>query len=199
MAKASFKKNYSAIILSAGKSTRMGVPKFSLLFHENCTFLESMVNVYSDYGCEEIVVVLNDEGVRYLEKLNMKFSSNITIVLNPHPEWERFYSLKMAAKTLNSLNPVFVSNIDNPFISPEVLDSLTLHIGRYDYLFPAYKGKGGHPFLISGKVIKDLKSEAEDQMHMKEFLGRYSKGAIEVDDEKVLANINTKEDYDRII
>lgn len=192
-------KKYSAIILSAGKSSRMGVPKFSLLYDENNTFLEKLVNTYGDYGCEEIAVVLNDDSVRYLEKLNLKLPSNVKIVLNPHPEWERFYSLKIAAKSLAFPNPVFVSNIDNPFLNHDVLDSLALQIERYDYLFPVYNGKGGHPFLISEKVTEDLKSESEDQIHIKEFLSRYLKSAVEVDDEMVLVNINTKEDLNRVI
>jgi len=199
MVKALSGKKYSAIILSAGKSSRMGVPKFSLLFDKNNTFLEKLVNTYYDYGCEEIAVVLNDESVRYLEKLNLKLPSNVTIVLNHHPEWERFYSLKIAAKSLTNPNSVFVSNIDNPYLNTEVLDSLSLKADGYDYLFPVYNGKGGHPFLISEKVIEDLKSESEDQIHMKVFLGRYSKSAVAVDDEKVLANINTEEDYNKII
>ncbi len=63
MTKALNTKKYSAIILSAGKSSRMGVPKFSLMFDDKSTFLEKIINAYADFGCEEIIVVLNNEGV----------------------------------------------------------------------------------------------------------------------------------------
>jgi len=192
-------KKYSAIILSAGKSSRMGVHKFSLKFNASNSFLENMVNEYNSFGCEEIIIVLNPDGASFLNRLNLDIPSNIKIAINHHPEWERFFSLKLGARLLSSTKPSFVSNIDNPFINKSTLDSLVIHYNDADYINPIYKGKGGHPFLISEKVIADLKSEKLDQMHMKEFLGRYSKKSVDVDDEKILLNINTNEEYKRFI
>jgi len=188
-------KKYSAFILSAGRSTRMGVHKFSLMFNSTTTFLENLVNEYQRYGCKEIIVVLNPEGAKFLDQLNLKIHSIVKIVVNHHPEWERFYSLKLAAKALNETCPVFVSNIDNPFINLSVLDSLSHNINKADYINPVYNERGGHPFLLSEKVIDDLISEAEDQIHLKEFLGRYIKESAAVEDEKILVNINTEGDY----
>jgi len=190
-------KKYSTIILSAGKSTRMGVPKFSLKFNKTTTFLENIINEYSTFGCEEIVVVLNPDSVAFLEQLKLKFPRNIKIAINEHPEWERFYSIKIGAKSLNSVIPVFISNIDNPFVNKKVIESLALSSESADYVYPIFNGKGGHPFLLSAKVITDLSTEDKDQIHLKEFLGRYSKNTVEVNDEKILANINTHEEYRR--
>lgn len=192
-------KKYSAIILSAGKSTRMGVPKFSLKFNSTITFLENLINEYESYGCERIVVVLNPEGALILDQMKLKFSSAVKIVINHHPEWERYYSLKRAAKALNAVSPVFVSNIDNPFVNHHLLNTLLKNSNLADYIKPIYNGRGGHPFLLSDKVIGDLISELQDQIHLKEFLGRYTKNSVEVDDEKILMNINTEDEYRRFI
>jgi len=191
-------KKYSAIILSAGKSSRMGVHKFSLRFNDSTTFLENMVNEYNAFGCNEIIIVLNPDGASFLDQLKLSLPSNVTIAINHHPEWERFYSLKLGAKLLLKTDSTFVSNIDNPFVNHSVLSLLTKHYKDADYLNPIYKGKGGHPFLISEKVIADLGSEELDQIHMKEFLGRYSKKSVEVDDERILLNVNTNEEYRRL-
>jgi len=191
-------KKYSAIILSAGKSSRMGVPKFSLRFNANTTFLENIINQYLGFGCDEIIVVFNPDGVSFLKQLQLTFSPKVKIVINHHPEWERFYSLKLGAKGLNYINHTFVSNIDNPFVNPKVLETLALSSEKVDYVYPTFNSRGGHPFLISDRIIDDLNSEPKDEMHLKEFLGRYSKCAVEVDDDMVLANVNTDEEYRRL-
>ncbi|NOU17942.1 MAG: NTP transferase domain-containing protein [Bacteroidales bacterium] len=189
-------KKYSAIILSAGKSSRMGVHKFSLKYNATTTFLEDLINQYNAYGCEEIIVVLNPDGKTFLEQLNLNLPSIVKVVINEHPEWERFYSLKLAANGFCKFQSTFVSNIDNPFVDLKVLESLAKSDTEYSY--PVFNGRGGHPFLISKNVIADLASEPKDEIHLKEFLGRYSKSAIDVDDEKVLLNVNTEEEYKRL-
>lgn len=190
-------KKYSAIILSAGKSSRMGVPKFSLKVNPTTTFLENIINEYIAFGCNEIVVVLNLKGALFLEQLKLRLPQDLTVVINQHPEWERFYSLKLGAKGLKIPTSSFVSNIDNPFVNQDVLKSIALTSGGFNYVNPTYNGKGGHPFLISEKVIADLIAEEEDQIHLKEFLGRYTKRGVEVNDNKILLNINTEEEYKR--
>lgn len=190
-------KKYSAIILSAGKSSRMGVPKFSLRFNETSTFLENIINEYSKFGCNEIVVVLNPDSTSYLKQLDLKLPSNTKVVINEHPEWERFFSLKLGAKGLIIPTNSFVSNIDNPFVSQDVLNRLASKGEGFNYVNPTYNGKGGHPFLISKKVITDLIAEEQDQIHLKEFLGRYTKKSVEVNDKKILVNINTEEEFKR--
>jgi len=192
-----YNKKYSAIILSAGKSSRMGVPKFSLRFNETSTFLENIINEYSNFGCYEIVVVLNPDSASFLKQLDLNLPSNTKIVINEHPEWERFYSLKLGAKGLKIPINTFVSNIDNPFVNQDVLNRLASTGEGFNYVNPTYNGKGGHPFLISEKVISDLVAEEQDQIHLKEFLGRYTKKSVDVSDDKILLNINTKEEYQR--
>jgi len=188
---------YSAIILAAGRSERMGLPKFSLKFSPDVTFLEHIVNTYMEFGCRNVIAVMNDEGVRELGNLNINLPSKVIIAVNHHPEREKFLSLLTGAKSLVENNHVFISNVDNPFVSAEVLHALDQQADNYDYVFPAFRNKGGHPVIISGKVVQDIKNEPHDQVHLKEFLKRYPCKAVEVDDEMVLANINTMEDYSR--
>ncbi len=190
--------NFSAVILAAGKSERMGKPKFLLKDDENKTFLEILAGTYSDFGCSEIVVVLNDYGLHIIEDQRLNLPAGTKLASNHHPEWERFYSLKTGVRVLESPKPVFVSNIDNPFACSELLHNLLQLVGQYDYLFPEFNGKGGHPFMISERVVNDITSETRDQIHLREFLGRYTSKAVRVNDEKVLVNINTREDYSSI-
>jgi molybdenum cofactor cytidylyltransferase len=186
---------HTTVILSAGKSERMGVPKFSLMYNNEMTFLEKIAGTFLEFGCNEVIVVLNSEGAEMLSRLKINLPREVKVAINYHPEWEKFFSLKTGLRSVSSLSSVFVSNIDNPFINCKLLEELEKSAGFFDYVYPAFNGKGGHPFIISERVVKDILSEPAEQVHLKEFLKKYFSLAVEVEDEKILANINTAESY----
>ena len=188
----------SVVILAAGQSTRMGRPKFALKFDENLTFLEKIITEYNSFGCRQIIVVLNEEGESYLKENPIKLFGNITIVTNSHPEWERFYSIKIGLKHLDESSCAFIHNVDNPFVNKQVLKSLQGEMAEIDYLVPCFKGRGGHPVLLSKKMIKHIIAEKNPDLNFRDFLKRYAKKVVEVRDERVLVNVNTGEDYKRL-
>ena len=188
-------KNFSAIILAAGKSERLGFPKLSLRFDKDFTFIERIANQYKEFGCEEIIVIVNEIGKQYIIKNKLQFPENTKIILNKYPDWHRFYSLKIGVKSLSNMTPVFIHNADNPFVNHQVLNELANNIINADYINPEYEGKGGHPIFISEKIVQYIINESEDQLHFKEFLNQYKKLKVPVEDENVLVNINTLEEY----
>lgn len=187
--------NTSAIILAAGNSSRMGLPKLSLEFKEGRTFLENVINEYSEFGCNEIIVVVNPEGHKYIVNSLQPFADNVKIAINEFPELGRFYSLKTGCLELSEINNVFIHNVDNPFVNQAVLKKLLNRSKDFDYVIPSYKGKGGHPVMISGDVVAAVISEPDVNQHLKEFLNRFPSTKEEVDDKKVLVNINDTEEY----
>jgi CTP:molybdopterin cytidylyltransferase MocA len=189
------RKDFSAIILAAGNSSRMGFPKFALKYSKTQTFLEHITEAYEKFGCAEIIVVVNVENYQYLQKQKIQFDEKIKFVVNEHPEWHRFYSLKKGVQALSKKIKIFVHNVDNPFVNPEVLMALKQNADKYDYIYPSFNGRGGHPFLLSENVVTDLKNKAENQIHLKEFLNQYDTKRIKILDERVLVNINTMVDY----
>ena len=189
------KKEFSAIILAAGKSSRMGVPKLSLKYDHNKIFIEHIIDEYRRFGCNEIAIVVNETGYNFLIEKKIQFSDNVKIVINKHPDWHRFYSLKIGVKSLVEAKSVFVHNVDNPFVNHNVLNKLLEKINTADYISPEFNGKGGHPILLSEKIINIVRSTQVDQLHFKEFLNQYPKMKVQVDDEKVLVNINTFDEY----
>ncbi|PLX14054.1 MAG: hypothetical protein C0597_10630 [Marinilabiliales bacterium] len=188
-------KDYSAIILAAGKSERLGFPKLSLKYSDQYTFVEQIANEYNLFGCKEIIVVANQSGYNYIKNHNLKFPKNIHLVINEYPEWHRFYSLKIGVKALRESHSVIVHNVDNPFVNRRVLDDLLKNINTTDYVIPEYENRGGHPFLISKKIVNDIKFVEENQIHLKEFLNQYAKLKVPVQHEEVLVNINTMDEY----
>lgn len=190
------KKKCSVVILAAGKSSRMGKPKFLLKYDKNTTFLEQIMQGYETFACNKIIVVLNEKGIDMLLKGEpLYMPDNIEIVINRHPEWERFYSLKLALETLNVDSSVFVHNVDNPFVNKSVLQKLLAHLTEDNYVVPEFEDKRGHPVLLSEKVVADIVSEEKNALNLKDFLKPYLKQVVKVDDENILVNINAKDDY----
>ncbi len=190
-------KDFSVVILAAGKSERIGFPKLSLKFDECFTFLECIVNEYIKSKCAEIAIVVNEKGKSYLVNNKITFPACVKVVMNEHPEWHRFYSLKLGVKSLIENLPVFIHNVDNPFVNQEILNELLLNEEKADYIIPEYKGRGGHPVLISDNIVNDIDTIKENKLHLKEFLNQYTKLKIPVKDDKVLVNINTLDEYKR--
>jgi len=142
--------------------------------------------------------VLNREGANLFESHYANFTDKLKIIINYHPEWERFYSVKLGLTALGSINPVFIHNVDNPFINQCVLNSLLDDVLEFDYAVPTYRSKGGHPVLLSEKVIKNIITEEENSLNLKEYLSAYKKKTVNADDEKVLINVNSKVDYNTL-
>lgn len=189
------KKNTSAIILAAGKSERMGYPKFMLRCADGQTFLQKLVSEFLLFGCRQVVVVLNEHEYQKVLLQIPEFPSEVLLVENSHPEWGRFYSLKLAVDRIKPIDYIYVGNIDNPFVDAELLGLLYHSAAQADYLMPEYKGRGGHPILISQKIAEDIKTRTTYDYHLKEFLSSYSSLRVEVNNPLVLANINTIDDY----
>ncbi len=191
------RKKISSIILAAGYSSRMGVAKMSLKYDKKYSFLEKAVNEYREFGCTEIIIVVNSYNKEIISSQNLPEDGIIKIVVNEHPEFGRFYSLKTACLSVKPLQASFIHNVDNPFVTQETLNRIFEFHNKFDYIIPSFSGRGGHPVLISEKVVSEAASTKSNTLHLKEFLTGFSTYKVDVEDEKVLVNINNAEDYKR--
>ena len=184
------------IILAGGNSSRFGTPKPFLPFDKTSTFLEKIVYVYKDFGCHDIILVLNQ---KYSEIFNNTFPENfrteLKIVYNSNPGLGRFYSLKLGADSVRDTEFCFIQNIDNPFTDEYILKKLFENRNENSFVSPLYKNKGGHPVLIPGQIIEKIRDETDISLNTKDFLNRFNKIGVEVENDKILANINSPEDY----
>jgi molybdenum cofactor cytidylyltransferase len=190
-------KDCSAIILAAGKSSRMGQPKFKLMMPEGVSFLDHIVRQYLDVGCEQIILVVNAEDSRFLthgtgSKLDYR------IVINEHAESSRLFSLQTGMNSTGGKGFFFIQNIDNPFASPNLLNLLYKNRQKADLIKPVYKGKGGHPVLISDKIAQDLLKLKDMTNSLRDFLASYQTFLLETDVKSILVNINTREELEKL-
>ncbi len=191
--------NTSVVILAAGFSSRMKQAKFALKFDEKRTFLEKIVQEYNVFGCKEIIVVMNSEGITLKDQLNLSFPGNVKIVLNKYPERERFYSLQTGLRTIKDSSYVFIQNIDNPFVDQDILISLYEQREKADYIAPTFKAKGGHPILISNLISDKIIKEVNYNINLKEYLKNFTKLRMQMKSETILFNINNEQDYQKTI
>jgi CTP:molybdopterin cytidylyltransferase MocA len=190
-------KGFSAVILAAGYSGRMGVPKWSLIFDDKQTFVEKISHEFVSAGCEQIFLVVNDSVYLQLKRRELSLPDNLKIVINENPDLGRFYSLKKGVESCDSENPVCFTNIDNPFINSGLIKSLLSESLNADYISPSFEGKGGHPVVISSSVVKAIQVSQQSDTNLKDFLLKFKRKKIEVEDEKVILNINTQVDYQK--
>ncbi len=186
--------NINTIILSAGQSARFGEPKYRLKFDSNRTFIEKIIAEYLAFGCEKIVVVTNSQSFSKILSLEIVQQNHIEVVINPTPEKGRFSSIKTGFSAIQIACPTFIQNIDNPFISKSLLQLMAHDLENHDGICPAYHGKGGHPLLLSEKLIKNLITK-ETNFDFKVFLKGFDIQKVEVSKPEIVANINTIQDY----
>jgi len=187
------KTNISVIIVAAGNSSRIGKPKFLLKTSSGETFIETITRQYAEFGCTNIIVVVNKYGNKLLT--NLKFPSSTKIAINHIHNSGRFSSIKTGVQQINT-NYTFIHNIDNPSAKAKVLDSLYAEKQQADVIKPVLNNKGGHPILISKKVCENIMQEKTNDKNFKYFLNNYSTKKVEVNDDSILLNINTLEEYD---
>lgn len=184
------------IILAGGNSSRFGMPKPFLKISNDITFLEKLVNIYLEFGCRDIILVLNqNHSEAFTNTFPELFRSKIKIIYNSKTELGRFYSLKLGADAVSDCDFCFLQNIDNPFTDLGTLQKLYDNRKPDAYISPVYLDKGGHPVLISRMIIEIIRKEININLNTKEFLNQFNKIKVSTENYKILANINTPEDY----
>lgn len=187
-----------SIILAGGYSSRFGTPKPFLKNGSGITFLEMLVNVYHEFGCREIILVLNQNlSESFVNSYPDLFRSKIKVIYNKKADLGRFYSLKLGLSSLSKPEYCFLQNIDNPFTDLRTLQKLYDFRNANAYISPVYLNKGGHPILLPRMIIEMIRKETNISLNSKEFLQQFNRKTVEVENDKISANINTPEDYYR--
>ncbi len=190
----------SAVITAAGKSERMGFFKPFLIFdnEKNTTFLETIVNKYENINCEKIVVILNKDSFEYYKNKKLTFLDNHKILINNNLEYERFYSVKIGMQNVPENNFVFLQAADNPFLEKYLLDKLIENKFYDGFLIPSYNKKGGHPILISPKIVKHIAKKSPENSNLKIVLQDFERKYIDCQNKNILLNINTPQEYNNL-
>lgn len=182
----------AVLILAAGLSERMGTQKCYLNFSEEETFLDHIISVYRRFVVSEIVLVVN-ESFNSDPFLN---DDSLKVVINQKLDYGRFHSIQLGLQEIEN-TPVFIQNIDNPFVNAGLLMNLHNELGEAEFAVPVYEGRGGHPILLSTGIITHVVNDFKSDSHFKKVLESFKRMDVIVNDPYIGVNINTREDHKR--
>ncbi len=190
-------KDIAALILCAGRSSRMGDFK-PLLPLGRDNFIERVVNLYRSVDIENIVVVCGHEAQRIIPELTRL---GVSWALNEHYDQGMFSSIQKGVAQLHGQGRAFfLQPADIPFVRPDTLQALiaAFSTGEMDICRPCYQGKHGHPPLISLSLAAAIR-EFNDEGGMRALLARYAEKTRDVhcNDPGILLDIDTPEDYEK--
>ena len=111
----------AAILLAAGRSTRMGAFKPLLPFGDK-TVVEQCVANLCDAGVQNVTVVVGHRADDVREQLK---NYKVQFVLNPDPDTEMSASIACGVEQIDEkTKALLISLVDHPAVPPEVINLL---------------------------------------------------------------------------
>lgn len=199
------KRRIESIILAAGKSARMGKDK-ALLKSNNKTHIILILEKLLPFS-EKVNIVLGEnlEAVRNEVVASNLDPGKIEFIYNQNHEQGMFSSILKGFGAITGKYPVLLQMVDQPFLSVSLYRQLVESLDEDHFIFQPYvlkNGKkfAGHPILFSIE-FKDLLLANSDKSTLRDVIHQVSEKRkfILVEDEKIMHNINTKDEFNRIV
>lgn len=183
--------NVEAVVLAAGYSSRAGAFKPALDVGGK-TVLERCIAAMADL-CSRIIVV-GGYRIETVQRILAR-DPKVEIVYNRRYDEGMFTSVQEGMRHVRG-ERVFYTPGDYPLISPAVCRSLLQEEG--EIVIPVCQGRKGHPALISGRMAAAIAGE-DSRSNMRAFLQEQGFKTLAVADEGILLDIDTPEDYRRVL
>ncbi len=179
------------IILAAGLSSRMRKFKMTLDIGGK-TLLERCIDSMYEY-CKRVIIV---GGYRF---------EDIRDIADNYTKVELIYNENYTKGMISSIRHAFNHLIEDRFffvpgdyalISRNTYGALLEE--EEDILIPAYKGEKGHPILMKSLFAEHYLNDDRD-ITLRDFIRETGYKTVDVDDEGILLDLDTDDDYKRII
>jgi molybdenum cofactor cytidylyltransferase len=190
-----------AIVLAAGKSTRMGRPKALLAIGARETFLTRLVSTFREAGIEDVVVVVGHQAAAVIDSFDAN-PAPARFVVNHDYENGQLSSLLAGLRVVDRPGVVaaLVTLVDAPLVRASTVRAVA---DRYrqthaSVVRPVHGGRHGHPVLIDRSLFDALRGA--DPVHgAKPIIRAHASpaGDVEVDDEGAIMDIDTPDEYQR--
>lgn len=188
-----------AIILSAGKSSRLGKPK-QLLVYEGETLIERAIGTALEVNCDPIIVVLG----AYQKELQQQIRGTAAQIIE-NPDWEQGMGSSIGAgiKALQKwgkVDQVIIMLSDQPFVTPTHLEALinTKEISQKEIIASLYKNQRGVPVLFDHSCFEMLE-KLKGTDGAKKLINSQKEKVKTVKFEKGKIDIDTEADFDALI
>ena len=140
-----------AVILAAGRSTRMGQPK-ALLPINGHTFLENILGAIAKTSIEDVFVVVGHHRKEIEERVKMP-----SVVFNKDYEQGMITSFQAGIRALSwDVSAAFLFLVDHPLVDPKTLEAMIEQLAPNRIILPTFEGRRGHPVLFSSEVLEEI-------------------------------------------
>lgn len=194
----------AAVVLAAGLSSRMGGrPKGLLRFDTRDTFVTRIVRTFNEAGITDVVVVVGHEGASVAESV-LSSGLSARIVVNADYQQGQFTSVRAGLDAVDrpDVDAFLLALVDAPLFAAETVRRVVARFRETSApVVRAVHGDAhGHPVLISRALFAAL-AAADPAFGAKPVVrGHVSPaGDVEVDDAGAFIDIDTPEDYERVI
>ena len=193
------KSSVSVIILAAGESKRMGVPKQLMPLGRTSILLQTLNN-YLDSIANEVIVVL---GCRSSEIIASLDGTPVKVVVNKNYRQGISTSIISGLKLVNnSASGIMIALGDQPFVGKPIINNLIEIFEQVDkgIVLPVYKGEQGHPVIFSRIYKKELLALQGDSGG-REIVARHPDHVkrVSIRSNSVIHDIDTLEEYYSIL
>jgi molybdenum cofactor cytidylyltransferase len=184
-----------AMILAAGESKRMGLPKL-LLPYGRTTIIEAVIRRVVSSRVDEVLVVLGSRW-RKIKKQIEHFP--VTTAVNLRYKQGMLSSVVRGIAALpRRCRAVVIVLGDQPDVRTGIINRLLRahRQGKKGIIVPVYRGKRGHPFLIDLKYRTEI-AALDPEVGLRELLMKHPEDILEVRvrDVNILQDIDSPDDY----
>lgn len=189
-------RNLTAIVLAAGRSQRMGCSK-ALLPLGGRTVLQQVLLALNKAQPARTLVVLGIQGEPIAASLA---GFAVSIIWNRAENCDMVDSLRTALPALpQEDHGVIIALGDQPLITPATFRHLADHYQAHPdaIVQPRCNGRKGHPVLVPVKLLRELATYPT----LRDLLTAHAERLqlVDVDDPGIRADMDTPEDYQRIL
>jgi molybdenum cofactor cytidylyltransferase len=180
-----------AVILAGGFSSRANAFKMELKL-EGKAVLQHVIDAFLPV-CRNIIIV-GGYQIERLFPLTSMYGDGVKIVFNEEYEKGMFTSVKRGIKEVTA-SQFFLTPGDYPLLTTEVCRQLLEYSGQI--VKPRYQSRGGHPILLPYFCVNEILAEGEAS-NLKLYLDKKEIKIIEINDESILMDLDTREDFEKI-
>ena len=190
---------FSAIILAAGISSRMGKPK-QLLEVDGSTMIDHAVQAALDAGIDSPIVVLG-ANAKEIESRS-RLLCRCTVVKNNSYQEGLSTSLKTGLQSAPARIAAYIFMLaDQPLVNGELIFEMIQEFKKTeaDILYPEYRGQRGNPVIIRS-TLRNRLLLAKGDIGAKFLFTDHTLSivAYPVTTSAVITDIDTPEDYQNI-
>ena len=197
-----------AVVLAAGKSTRMGRPKPNLLVSaggvtNDETFLTRLVRTLLAADIDDVVIVVGHEKHAVVRSF-VRSGLPARFVENADYASGQLSSLLAGLRVVDrpGVSAILITLVDAPFVTAETVRAV---IDRYvstgaPIVRPARLGEHGHPLLVDRSLFDALR-HASPADGAKGVVRKHAtaEGEVPCEDEGAFTDVDTPEEYERAI